>query len=99
MAEALGSSNTAQVVDLKANNFNNHTPAFAIYENGKPARVALFNYITDPSGLNAYTASIGGAGVNQVKVKYLTGSSVAQKHNISWAGQVSPRIIFLFYTD
>ncbi|KZP07019.1 glycoside hydrolase family 79 protein [Athelia psychrophila] len=90
MAEALGPSNTAQVVDLQANNFNNHTPAYAIYENGIPARVALFNYLTDPSGANTYTASIGisgGPGVGQVKVKYLTASSVAQKDNISWAGQ------------
>ncbi|KAF7972459.1 hypothetical protein HWV62_17946 [Athelia sp. TMB] len=92
MAEALGSSNTAQVVDLQANGFNNYTPAYGIYENGRPARVALFNYLTDTSGASTYTASIGingGPGISQVKVKYLSASSITQKSNITWAGQVS----------
>jgi len=96
VAEALGSSNTAQVVDLNANDGNIYTPAYAIYERGTVARVALFNFVTDPSGANTYTASIsiGGGQTGQphgtpssVKVKYLAASSVAQKENITWAGQ------------
>jgi len=96
VAEALGSSNTAQVLDLNANGDNIYTPAYAIYEQGTVARVALFNYMTDPSGANTYTASIsiGGGQTGQpngtppsVRVKYLSAASVAQKDNITWAGQ------------
>jgi hypothetical protein len=44
-----------------------YTPAYAIYEQGIVARVALFNYVTDPSGGSTYTVSIavGGTGVGQ----------------------------------
>ncbi len=71
MAEALGSSQTgSQITDLNANNGSIYTPAYAIYESGNPVRVALFNYITDPSGASNYTASIyAGDGVQQVRVK------------------------------
>jgi Glycosyl hydrolase family 79 C-terminal beta domain len=121
MAELLGPSNTSQVLDLNANSGNPLTPAYAIYENGNPVRVALFNYVTDPSGNSAITASIsiGGGQTGQpnatpseVKVKYvvfffmrsgkvegligvrvfcryLAASSVSQKGNFTWAGQVS----------
>lgn len=58
MAEALGSSNTAQIIDLNANDGSIVTPAYAIYEQGNVARVALFNFMTDPSGASTYTASI-----------------------------------------
>jgi hypothetical protein len=58
MAEVLGPSNTSQVLDLNANSGNQFTPAYAIYQNGKPVRVALFNYVTDPSGNSALTVSI-----------------------------------------
>lgn len=67
IAEALGPTGTAQVVDLEANNGNIYTPAYAIYEQGVMARVALFNFVTDTSGGSSYTASIavGGTGVGQ----------------------------------
>ncbi|KAJ3829651.1 glycoside hydrolase family 79 protein [Lentinula raphanica] len=90
MAETIGPSNQSQVLDLGANNNNIYTPAYAVYENGTPVRVALFNYITDPSGGSDYTASIafnGGQIASQVKVKYLVAPSVSEKHNITWAGQ------------
>ncbi|KAF8888693.1 hypothetical protein CPB85DRAFT_1334395 [Mucidula mucida] len=96
MAEALGASNTSQILDLNANTGNEFTPAYAIYENGNPVRVALFNYITDPTGGSTYTASIaiGGGETGQsimtpatVKVKYLAADSVSQKGNFMWAGQ------------
>ncbi|KAG5640479.1 hypothetical protein DXG03_008374 [Asterophora parasitica] len=96
MAETLGPSNGSQVLDLNANSGNIYTPAYAIYENGNPVRVALFNFVTDPSGASDLTVSIsiGGGdtgqpnGVpSQVKVKYLSASSVSQKGNYTWAGQ------------
>lgn len=67
MAEALGPSNSTQIMDLAANDDNIFTPAYAIYENGDPVRVALFNFITDPSGGSEYTAtiSIGGGQTGQ----------------------------------
>lgn len=75
-AEVFGPSNTSQIIDLGANSDNIFTPAYAIYEGGNLARVALFNYMTDPSGANTYTAtiSVGGNGTpngtpSQVKVK------------------------------
>jgi hypothetical protein len=58
MAEALGSSNKSQVLDLHANNESIYTPAYGIYEGGVATRVALFNYISDDSGASDYTASI-----------------------------------------
>ena len=97
MAEALGATGTAQVVDLGANGANEFTPAYAIYENGRPARIALINFMNDPSGASAYTAvvSIGGGETGQpggtpgqVWVKYLLAESVAQKGGYTWAGQV-----------
>ena len=67
------------------------------YENGKFSKMAMINYMTDPSGANDYTATIyvGGSGWNEpngapasVKVKYLLAPSVSEKDNITWAGQV-----------
>ena len=74
MAEVLGSSNTAQVLDLFPNDASIYTPAYGIYENGVPVRLVMFNYITDPSGASTYTANIninGGTVPASVKVKYV----------------------------
>ncbi|KAJ7572751.1 glycoside hydrolase family 79 protein, partial [Mycena floridula] len=90
MAEAMGPTNASQILDLKANNNSDFTPAYAIYENGVPARIALFNYIDDPSGASTYSATVsinGGSPLSQVKVKYLTAPSVSTKYNFTWAGQ------------
>ena len=62
MPEILGKSNTSRVVDLWPNSGNLLTPGYAIYENNQLARVALFNYMTDPTGNMAYTASIAVGG-------------------------------------
>ena len=62
MAETLGSSNQSQVVDLQANAGNIYTPAYAIYEKGQAAKVALFNYISDSTGAHDVTANISVAG-------------------------------------
>jgi hypothetical protein len=67
VSEALGPTDTAQVVDLNPNDENVLTPGYAIYEQGTLARVALFNYVTDPAGKHAYTASlaVGGGSTGQ----------------------------------
>ncbi|KAF7321151.1 Glyco-hydro-79C domain-containing protein [Mycena chlorophos] len=86
MAEAMGATNTSRVLDLQQNEF---TPAYAIYENGQPARVALFNYITDPTGTSDVTANItlGSGTPTSVAVKYLSATSVSQKGYYTWANQ------------
>ncbi|KAJ7235652.1 glycoside hydrolase family 79 protein [Mycena rebaudengoi] len=95
-AETLGPSNTTQVLDLGLNGGNEFTPGYGIYEAGEPVRVALFNYITDPTGVSDVTAVIsvaqggaggGGATPASVKVKYLKAASVSQKGGYTWAGQ------------
>ncbi|KAB5589021.1 hypothetical protein CTheo_7533 [Ceratobasidium theobromae] len=95
-AEAFGSTGNSQIVDLTMNNNNDFTPGYAIYENGNPTKVVLFNYITDASGNSDYTAriSVGGGNTGQpgatpssIKVRRLAASSVNQKYNITWAGQ------------
>jgi hypothetical protein len=77
MAEALGPSNASQVLDLTQNPF---TPIYVIYENGTPTKLALFNFVTDPSGTNDWTATfaVGGGQTGQagatplsVEVKYV----------------------------
>jgi hypothetical protein len=75
VAEAFGTSNKSRIIDLQLNQNNIYTPGYAIYDGDVLARLALFNYVTDPTGASAYTASfaIGGGQPNgtpaQVKVK------------------------------
>ncbi|KAI0633082.1 glycoside hydrolase superfamily [Trametes polyzona] len=96
IAEALGKSNTSRVLDLFANDANTFTPGYAIYENDVLARLVLINFMSEQNGQGAYTAtiSIGGGQTGeangtpaQVKVKYLTAPTVAEKNNITWANQ------------
>ncbi|KAF8636118.1 hypothetical protein AX17_003821 [Amanita inopinata Kibby_2008] len=98
MAEILGPSNASQVMDMwnVDKSISMYTPAYVIYENGSPTRVALFNFVSDPSGnsdINV-TISMGGretgqpkAAVSEVRVKYLRANSISQKGNFTWAGQ------------
>ncbi|KAJ6514297.1 glycoside hydrolase family 79 protein [Mycena vitilis] len=89
-AEVFGKTNTSQILDLLGNDANDLTPQYAIYENGALARVALFNYMDDPSGANDYKATIsvgGGAVPASVQVKYFLSESVSTKNNITWANQ------------
>jgi hypothetical protein len=64
VAETFGHSNTAQIVDLNANNGYEFTPAYAVYDGGALTKLVLFNYITDPTGESDYTVTvtIGNAG-------------------------------------
>lgn len=96
VSETLGSTNTSRVIDLYANGNNDYTPGYAIYENGALARLALLNFMTDPSGANDYNATVSFSGgvagqpsavPAQVYVKYLLAPSVGEKFNITWAGQ------------
>ncbi|RXW22272.1 hypothetical protein EST38_g3572 [Candolleomyces aberdarensis] len=90
LAEAFGKSNTSRIVDLGANSGSIYTPAYAIYENDALSKVALFNYVDDPSGASDVTVSISipNAGVpTSIRVKYLEANSVSEKQNITWAGK------------
>ncbi|KAF5334902.1 hypothetical protein D9611_009930 [Ephemerocybe angulata] len=90
LAETFGQSNTARIVDLNPNQGNPLTPAYGIYERDVLSKVALFNFVTDPSGNSdlKVAISIPNAGVpGSVRVKYLEAASVSQKFNITWAGQ------------
>jgi len=89
IAEVMGPSGQTQIMDLAANGNNPMTPGYSVYENGNLVKLALFNYMTDPSGANTYTTTVQiDSGVpSQVKVKYLASSSVSNHDNITWAGQ------------
>lgn len=79
VAEALGSSNASQVVDLYLNNDNMYTPGYAIYENGEPSKVLLLNYMADSSGASDLIVNVVIGGGNfgalsnsaKVSVRYL----------------------------
>jgi len=99
MAEMLGNSKTAQIVDLGANweiggtggnwaNGSVYTPAYAVYERGVPMRLGLFNFVSDPSGASDIVVNVSvPTGPAEVQVKYLSASSVSQTANFTWAGQ------------
>lgn len=78
VAEAIGSSGNAQVIDLVANGGELLTPAYAIYENGQPVRMLLVNFVDDPSGNSDITASIS-VGGGQTGVPGATPASVKVK--------------------
>lgn len=78
MAEAFGKSNKSRIVDLQMNQDSLYTPGYAIYDAEVLSRLALLNFITDPTGASDYTATFSFDGGNtglpngtppQVKVK------------------------------
>lgn len=72
LAEAFGTSGKAQITDLQLNGNNMFTPGYAIYENGQLEKLALFNYVTDPTGATTYSVNVsfsGGSAPSQVSVK------------------------------
>ncbi|KIM41886.1 glycoside hydrolase family 79 protein [Hebeloma cylindrosporum] len=91
VAEALGPTNTSQVMDLQANNNNMLSPAYGIWENGNLARVVLINFVSDSTGASDISVDLslanGAQLPGQVQVKYLSAASVSQKGNITWASQ------------
>ncbi|KAF8883604.1 hypothetical protein CPB84DRAFT_1686265 [Gymnopilus junonius] len=90
VAEALGATNTSQVMDLGANGANQFTPAYGIWENGALARVVLINLASDNSGQSDIFVNLAMSDAqmpSQVQVKYLLSSSVSDVANFTWAGQ------------
>ncbi|KAG6896443.1 hypothetical protein C0992_008232 [Termitomyces sp. T32_za158] len=88
VSEIFGKSNVSQIVDTS--NSGIYTPSYAIYDNGALSKVALFNFIDDPSGAHDVTATVtvnGGQVPPQVWVKYFLADSVSVKTNLTWAGQ------------
>ncbi len=67
MAEVLGSSGKARVLDIGANSGDPLTPGYVIFEDDKPVRALLVNFITDSTGGHDVTAaiSIGGGQTGQ----------------------------------
>jgi hypothetical protein len=99
LAEALGKSNTSQIVDLTGAIGSEFTPAYAVYENSQLSKVALFNYVDDLAGTRGpsdlkVALNVPGGVPGSVKVKYLDAKSVSSKFNITWAGQVSLCLVF-----
>lgn len=95
LAEAFGKTNTSRIVDLWGNSGSLVTPQYAIYEKDILNKVALFNYMDDPTGASDLRVTLnvptGVPGI--IKVKYLDAKSVSSRENISWAGQVKTNII------
>ncbi|CUA67084.1 Beta-glucuronidase [Rhizoctonia solani] len=95
VTELFGKSGKSRVMDLGANNNENLTPGYVVYEDGAPTRVLLINYVSDPTGAHDATAriQIGGANgaaaspLTSVRVKYFAAPSVSFKGNMTWAGQ------------
>jgi len=96
MTEIMGRSNQSQVLWLNVNNGDPSTPGYAIYENGTPMKVALFNFLNDRSGAHdlSVAISVGGGETGRptstpasVRVKYLLADEVTTKVNLTWAGQ------------
>ncbi|KAG8899841.1 hypothetical protein FRC00_000841, partial [Tulasnella sp. 408] len=78
----------SQVMDLLLNGNSTHTPGYAVYKDGQPIKLALFNYITDPSGANGAQFNFPSS-QPAVRVKYFSTAtgSTADKFNLTWAGQ------------
>ncbi|KAJ6507835.1 hypothetical protein C8R47DRAFT_1208860 [Mycena vitilis] len=102
VAEVFGKSNQSRIIDLQMNNDSIYTPGYAVYDlNDTLSRLALINYITDPSGNSDYTATFyfEGETQNEVKVKYLVAPSVSDKGNITWAGQARFFPLFIIISN
>ncbi|KAG5637249.1 hypothetical protein H0H81_005247 [Sphagnurus paluster] len=88
VAETFGKSNVSQIVDTSNNGL--FTPSYAIYDNGTLSKVALFNFMDDPTGAHDITGTItvaAGQVPAEVHVKYFAATSVSVKTNLTWAGQ------------
>ncbi|KAF4618770.1 hypothetical protein D9613_010025 [Agrocybe pediades] len=100
VGEAMGTSNTSQVLDLQNSAAAVFAPSFTpladqfaaygIWENGHLARILYINFVTDASGAHDVNVTMN---LDQpilqgsVQVKYLQAPTVAQKGNYTWAGQ------------
>jgi hypothetical protein len=75
----------SQVMDLLLGGNSTHTPGYAVYKDGQPIKLALFNYITDPSGNNDAQFNFPSSQPS-VRVKYFSTAtgSTADKFNLTW---------------
>jgi hypothetical protein len=65
-------------------------PSYLVYDGDTPARVALFNFISDPSGASDTQVTLNfnnTAAPASVSVRYLRAPQVEEQYNITWAGQ------------
>ncbi|KAG6857114.1 hypothetical protein H0H87_009241 [Tephrocybe sp. NHM501043] len=72
VAEVFGKSNVSQIVDISNNGL--FTPSYAIYESGALSKVALMNFMDDPSGEHDITGTImvdGGQVPAEIYVKFV----------------------------
>lgn len=68
---------------------SNVAAAYNIYENGVVTKRVLINMVNDPSGANNLQVTFATPPGNPASVPYkiLTAASLAEKQNITWAGQ------------
>jgi hypothetical protein len=65
-------------------------PTYLVYDGETPARAALFNFISDPSGASDAQVTLNfnnTAAPSQVSVRYFRASEVEEQYNLTWAGQ------------
>ena len=65
-------------------------PSYLVYDGETPARIALFNFISDPSGASDSQVTLNfnnTAAPTSVSVRYLRAPEVEEQYNITWAGQ------------
>jgi hypothetical protein len=65
-------------------------PTYLVYDGDTPARVALFNYISDPSGASDTQVTLNfnnTAAPSTVSVRYFRANEVEEQYAITWAGQ------------
>jgi hypothetical protein len=65
-------------------------PSYLVYDGDTPSRIALFNFISDPSGASDSQVTLNfnnTAAPASVSVRYLRAPEVEEQYNITWAGQ------------
>lgn len=78
----------SQVMDLLLGGNSTNTPGYAIYKNGQPTKLALFNYISDPSGAHDVQFNFPSSQPSVIVKRFSSSTgSTADKFNLTWAGQ------------
>jgi hypothetical protein len=65
-------------------------PSYLVYDGDTPARIALFNYISDNTGASDTQVTLNfnnTAAPASVSVRYFRASQVEEQYDITWAGQ------------
>ncbi|KIO19619.1 glycoside hydrolase family 79 protein, partial [Tulasnella calospora MUT 4182] len=88
----------SQVMDLLLGGNSTHTPGYAIDKGGTPIKLALFNYITDPSGANDAQFNFPSTQPS-VRVKYFSSATGSHTSSIllgpvkPWATNSAPTAV------